>query len=60
MIKMKEMKGMMVMRLTKQQIFPTLLIVLDVCAALAYVPVCDWRKSVYWLAAAVLTYVVTY
>lgn len=50
----------MEMKLTKQQVFPTILIVLDVCAALAYVPVCDWRKSVYWLAAAVLTYVVTY
>lgn len=41
-------------------IFPTLLIVLDVCAALAYVPACDWRKVTYWGAAAVLTFVVTY
>ena len=42
------------------RIFPTILIVLDVLAALAYLPVGDWRKVVYWLAAAALTYVVTY
>jgi hypothetical protein len=42
------------------KIFPTILIILDVFAALAYVPVCDWRKVTYWLAAAVLTFVVTY
>ncbi len=46
--------------MTKQQIFPTVLIFLDLCAALAYVPTCDWRKIVYWLAAAVLTTAVTY
>lgn len=40
--------------------FPTLLIILDVCAALAYIPSMDWRKIVYWLAAAALTYVVTW
>jgi len=45
---------------TKQQVFPTILIILDICAALAYVPMCDWRKIVYWLAAAALTVVVTY
>jgi hypothetical protein len=33
---------------------------LDICAALAYIPVMDWRKVVYWLAAAILTYVVTF
>jgi len=46
--------------MNKEQIFPTLLIALDVCAALAYVPSCDWRKIVYWFAAAVLTCAVTY
>lgn len=46
--------------MTKQLIFPTLLIILDVCAALAYVPMEDWRKVVYWGAAAVLTAAVTY
>lgn len=42
------------------KLFPTILIILDVFAALAYVPAYDWRKVVYWLAAAVLTFVVTY
>ncbi|OPY13681.1 MAG: hypothetical protein A4E66_00683 [Syntrophus sp. PtaB.Bin001] len=46
--------------MTKELIFPTILIVLDICAALAYMPSCDWRKVVYWLAAAVLTSAVTY
>lgn len=46
------------MRLEK--LFPTLLIVLDICAALAYVPAGDWRRVVYWLAAAILTTCVTY
>ncbi len=40
--------------------FPTILIVLDICAALAHVPAGDWRKVVYWLAAATLTTVVTW
>lgn len=43
-----------------EKLFPTLLIVLDVCAAIGYIPVGDWRKVVYWLAAAVLTTCVTY
>jgi hypothetical protein len=42
------------------KVFPTLLIVLDICAAAGYVPDGDWRKIIYWLAAAVLTAVVTY
>lgn len=40
------------------KLFPTLLIVLDVCAAIGYLG--DWRKMTYWIAAAVLTTVVTY
>jgi hypothetical protein len=43
-----------------EKLFPTLLIVLDVCAAMAYLPSGDWRKVLYWLAAAVLTTCVTY
>jgi len=42
------------------KIFPTILIILDVCAAIGYVPTGDWRKIIYWLAAAALTYCVTY
>ena len=44
--------------MTKQQIFPTLLIVLDIGAAAMYWG--DARKVVYWLAAAALTAAVTY
>lgn len=42
--------------------FPTLMIVLDVMAAIGYglQGGHEWRKIVYWLAAAVLTFVVTY
>ena len=42
--------------------FPTLMIVLDGLAAVGYgLQGChEWRKIVYWLAAAVLTYTVTY
>lgn len=43
-----------------QKIFPTLLVILDVCAAMAYLPTGDWRKVVYWLAAATLTAVITW
>ena len=43
-----------------EKIFPTCLIVLDVCAAIAYIPKHDWRHVVYWLAAATLTTCVTW
>ncbi len=43
-----------------QKVFPTILIVLDVCAAAGYVATGDWRKVIYWLAAATLTTVVTW
>jgi hypothetical protein len=43
-----------------QKLFPTLLIILDVCAEAAYVPAGDWRWVIYWLAAATLTAVVTW
>ena len=42
------------------KVFPTILIVLDVCAAIAYGLNNDWRHCIYWLAAAVLTVCVTY
>jgi hypothetical protein len=43
------------------KIFPTILIILDVAAAMAYlVKDGDVRKTIYWLAAAILTIVVTY
>ncbi len=43
-----------------QKLFPTLLVLLSVCAAIGYVPTGDWRRVIYWLAAAVLTAVVTW
>jgi len=42
------------------KLFPTLLIALDLCAAIGYAPTGDWRKVIYWLAAATLTTVVTW
>ena len=42
------------------KIFPTILIVLDICAALGYLPTGDWRRVVYWIAAGLLTFVVTW
>lgn len=43
-----------------EKILPTVLMIIDVCAAIGYVPTGDWRRVVYWLAAAVLTGVVTW
>jgi hypothetical protein len=43
-----------------QKIFPTILIILDIAAAIGYLPTGDYRKVIYWLAAAVLTTVVTW
>ena len=40
--------------------FPTILIIIDVLAAIAYIPSGDWRHVVYWLSAAVLTVTVTF
>ena len=42
------------------KLLPTVLIVIDVCAAAGYLSSGDWRKVVYWLAAGALTYVVTW
>lgn len=44
-----------------EKFFPTCLIFLDVCAGLRYA-LCsgEWRKVVYWFAAAALTSVVTW
>lgn len=42
------------------KIFPTILIVLDVCASAVYLCYGDARKCIYWMAAATLTMAVTY
>lgn len=40
--------------------FPTVLIILDVAAAVAYMAGGDVRRFIYWMAAATLTAAVTY
>ena len=42
------------------KIFPCILIALDLGAAVVYGISGDWRKTVYWLAAAVLNAAVTF
>ncbi len=44
------------------QFFPTVMIVLAVGAAItyAYAGIHNWRMILYWIAAAVLNFVVTY
>jgi hypothetical protein len=42
------------------KLFPTVLMLLDLGAAIVYIPLGDWKKVVYWLAAATLTASVTY
>lgn len=47
--------------MSKQQIFPLVLIILDIAAAIVYGIVdMDIRKVLYWIAAAVLTITVTF
>ena len=43
-----------------QYIFPLLLIALDLGSAAVYCFSGDWRKIIYWVAAATLTTVVTF
>lgn len=42
------------------QIFPSVLMALDIMAGLVHAWDGDWRKAVYWLAAATLTATVTF
>ena len=46
--------------MTRAQILPTVLIVIDIAAACGYIPTGDWRRVVYWIAAGILTYTVTW
>lgn len=43
-----------------EKIFPTILIVLDVLSAVPYAVKSDMKMTVYWLAAGLLTYSVTW
>jgi hypothetical protein len=40
--------------------FPATLIFLDLGASIVYAAGLDWRRAIYWLAAAVLTACVTF
>lgn len=42
------------------KVFPVLLIALDVAAAVVYAACGDWRRCIYWIAAATLTATVTF
>jgi hypothetical protein len=55
------MKEMAARIICDPRFFPTVLAALDVCAAVryAFLPG-EWRRVVYWLAAATLTAVVTW
>lgn len=53
-------KEFIVKLICSEKIFPTLLILLDVGAAIAYAKSKDWRKVIYWIAAAVLNITVTF
>lgn len=46
--------------MNKTKIFPTILIVLDICASLVYMQSGNWRMTVYWAAAGILSFCVTY
>lgn len=41
-------------------IFPSVLIILDICAAAVYLCGGDIKKAIYWIAAAVLNVCVTF
>lgn len=42
------------------RLFPITLIFLDICAAIAYGLARDWRRAIYWSAAATLTASITF
>lgn len=42
------------------KLFPTIIIILAVCAACVYAYHGNWRKAIYWAAAATLTGAVTW
>jgi len=44
----------------KEYVFPSLLMLLDVCAGVVYACGGDYKKCIYWIAAAVLNAAVTF
>ena len=53
-----ECKGASV--IPREKILPTVLIIINVLAACCYIPTGEWRRVVYWMAAGILTYTVTW
>ena len=47
-------------KMKKQYIFPCVLILLDLCAAGVCAISRDYKKAIYWIAAAVLNITVTF
>lgn len=51
----------MITKLTKPElILPTLILIIQAAASIPYFVKGDWRHGLYWAAAALLTYAVTY
>lgn len=46
--------------MTRGQLLPTLLIIIDIGAAAVYATELNWQQVTYWLAAAILTFAVTF
>lgn len=42
------------------KIFPIILMTLALAAAVGYACGCDWKRTIYWIAAATLTATVTF
>lgn len=53
----RDSKGKITM---KPWIFPSILITFDILAGIVYAFHGDWRRLIYWLAAATLTATVTF
>lgn len=54
------MKEFIMKTISSEKFFPTLLILMDIGAAIVYAKHRDWRKVIYWIAAAVLNAAVTF
>jgi uncharacterized membrane protein YjjP (DUF1212 family) len=43
-----------------EKIFPTVLMIVNIAAAVVYLVNGDWKRALYWFSACVLTFTVTY
>jgi hypothetical protein len=44
----------------KAKIFPLVIVIINLLAAVGYIPSGDWRKTIYYICVAILTIVVTW